>query len=240
MSLLEMRCLTHDNLLDFYLFGKVREVCQGVTLKLETGNVYCLDCGLSTGGWAISWSLTGKLKRFTSVDLDIGKIYFDGIQLSDEQIKALGCSVGLTGFEGTFSAKKPIGKLFEKVIKKSPRVKSIKELQDIFLLSEGRFDRGIRYTRNERWGITIAMGYARGSRVFGFHWMRPEYIIDNKDIWIKRVIKPLLQEDCVVIIPTTYRDDMKDLFTKVVKFSMPHGTIRGEPTEIIDLPDSYK
>lgn len=225
--------------LEFFLWGKVAETCSNVNMKLETGNAYCIDTYLSGGGWALSWFLTGNtiFKKFIKMDFDMA--FWDGSKMSLDKFKELGCSVGLTGFEGTFSANKPVKKLLQKCIKDSSRVNSVDELVDMFGLSKARYDRSIRCYSNERWRVSIALGYARGARIFGFPWMSPDYMVNFKDPWIKPIVDFLIQNDCLVIIPTIYNDDMSDIFTKLVSFEYSNGGIYGAPIEIRELPGPW-
>lgn len=238
MNTIELKYVTFLGDIEFYRIGKVWEVCQKVSMKFETGNVYCLDSYLSGGGWALSWLLSGTLQ--TSKNSNLGTIYWDGEEMSSEQLKELGWAVGPTGFEKTFSKKKHIGTLLEKLVKKSSRVDSVDELREKFMLPEESLLRNVYQVRNELWGASVAMGYAHGKRVFCFPWMMPEYLLNNKDLWVKRLIKPLVEEDCLVIIPTIYKEEISDIFTKVVLFEKKTGLVDYEPKEILEFPDSYK
>lgn len=218
----------------------VYEFSHRISLKLETGNVYCIDSDLTCGGGAISWFFTGLDNHLEEFEECIPEqVFWDGEGMTHKQIKELGFAVGLTGFEGTFSIFKPIGKLLERVVKTSSRVNSIDELQELFMLSESIFKMPIESYCSEYWIATIAMGYALGKRIFSFPWMRPGFITQYKDLWIKKVLTPLVKADCLVIIPTVFREEMADLFTKVVFFMESEGHICDEPVEIRELPDSY-
>lgn len=242
MNTLELKYLTQVGDIKYFQIGKVWEVCKSISMKFETGNVYCLDSHLSGGGWAISWLLAGQTINMKPKQEEeyIGNILWDGKDITFKALKEMGYPVGLTGFEGTFSEKKPVGKLFDKIIKKSSKVNSIDELREKFLLTKERLDRSIYSYSNEIWRATIAMGYARGKRIFGFPWMKPEYLLAYKDLWIKEALKPLIEEDCLVIIPTVFIEELSDMFTKVAIFNKPHGVISKEIKELKEFPDSYK
>lgn len=217
----------------YYLIGDVKEHFNVITTEFEAGKVYCIDCGLGYGGWALSWGLTGKYMLDDS--LTKGTITLDGIEIFNSKLKELGCSVGLTGFEGTFSEKKSVRKLLTKTITKNPRFNSIKELQDIFKLAEGRLDRGIKSYSGERWRASLALGFGAGKKVYGFPWLKPEFVGTYKDLWMKEMIGFLKREGCIVIIPTNYHDSFSDLFDKVLRFEKPTGSIRMPPIEILDV-----
>lgn len=218
---------------EYYLIGKVSEYFSYITTEFEAGKVYCIDCGLGYGGWALSWALTGKYKLDQS--LTKGTIKLDGKEISNSKLKELGCPVGLTGYEGTFSEKKSVRKLLTKTIAKNPRFSSIKELQDIFKLAEGRLDRGIKSYSGERWRASLALGFGAGKKVYGFPWLKPEFVGTYKDLWMKEMIGFLKSEGCIVIIPTNYHDSFSDLFDKVLRFEKPTGSIRMPPIEILDV-----
>lgn len=240
MSIIEIKQVSNHGFLEYPGIGRVRDRCFRVSMQFETGNVYCLDSNLTGGGWAISWLLAGNLRPMRYKKRYYTNVFLDGEELSQKELEGLGFTAGLTGFEGTFSINKPVGKLLDRLVKNSPRVSSVKELEELFMLSDALFDRPIKCYSNERWGVSIAMGYARGKRVFCFPWLRPEFVIKYKDLWIKRVLKILVEADCLVIIPTLYKEDMSDLFTKVAMFDTNEGLIDGGPIELKEFPDSYK
>lgn len=239
MSTIELRKFSNYHEAIYFSIGKVYDFCTDISMKFETGNVYCIDSSLTCGGLAISWLFTGLLtpKKLRKYIPDYA--FWDGKGMTYRQIKEFGFAVGLTGLEGTFLIRKNVGVLLDKLVKNSSRVNSIDELQELFMLSEPRFDRPIKCYSRERWRATIAMGYAMDRKIFCFPWMRPGIISTYKDLWIKKALKPLVEADCLVIIPTVFREEMTDLFTKVVSFGESEGHIYGEPIEIREFPGSY-
>lgn len=218
---------------DYYLIGKVAEHFHYITTDFKAGNVYCIDCGLGYGGWGVSWAMTGQYSLTQNKGKGVIKV--DGVEIPHHKLKEFGCSVGLTGYEGTFSAKKSVRKLLTKTIAKNPRFSSIKELQDIFKLAESRLDRGISCYSGERWRASLALGFGAGKKVYGFPWLKPEFVGTYKDLWMKEMIGFLKSEGCIIIIPTNYQDSFSDLFDKVLRFEKTTGFIRMPPIEILDV-----
>lgn len=233
MEIIKVEGLWYCDYIEYYILGKVRQFCSAARVTLEQGKSYCIDSRLISGGWAISWAITGNIKP--SKQPVQGKIYFDDKEMSHKELKKLCCSVGLTGYEGTFHEKKTVRKLLTKSIANNPEINSIEELKEPFILQEGRFDRSIRAYSNERWRATMAMAYGAGKKVFGFPWMIPEYLYDYKDAWMKDVFNFLISKGCTIIIPTIYNDSLSELFDKVIRFNMPGGILHGSPIEIVDV-----
>lgn len=231
MDRIVIKNLWFDSYVNYYVLGRVREICCAIDLTFESGNIYCIDCNLSYGGWAISWATTGNIKP------EQGNIYFDDKEMNQKDLKQFCCSVGLTGYEGTFYEKRTVRKLLTKSIANNPDINSIEELKEPFMLQEGRFDRGIRCYSNERWRATMAIGYGAGKRVFGFPWLWPEYVNNYKDAWMKKVFSFIKSQGGIIILPTIYSGELSDLFDKVVKVGKSHsGTTHGaNGIEIIDV-----
>lgn len=221
--------LTVDEYVDYYLIGKVRERCTSLNLSLEAGKVYCLDGMLGYGGWGFSWCLSGIISQFR------GEVLVNGESTTQNSLKKISCSVGLTGFEGTLSANKSVRKLLMKAISSNSRINTISELKDIFMLADSRLDRSIRSYSGERWRVSLALGFGAGKKVFCFPWLKPEFIYEYKEAWIKQMVDFLRNEGCLVIIPTIYNDDTKELFDKVASFDY-WSSFRGQkPVEVRDV-----
>jgi hypothetical protein len=191
---------------ELYNYGKMRDTIGHFSYNFKSG-VYVLkgECGM--GGWALSTLICGKDK------ISDGKISFENKVLTQKDLQTKSCYVGsdtdLRKFSGLLpmTVKEQIVTGVKNNLGYNNDVQKIKEL---FQLSDGRFNRTMKYMSGERWKASMAIGYSLGKCIYCFPWLNSAYI-KNLDICLSTCLPQLINVGAIVIIPTTYPDVLNDI-----------------------------
>ena len=186
-------------------YGKMRDTIGHFNYKFKSG-IYVIEGECTTGGWALSTILTGREKLMN------GQILIDNEIVSYKELQKCSCYVGEdSGLKKWFGIMPmSVAEQIEYGIKKGFISDSVEEIKNKFKLSDGRFDRQMKYFSGERWRASMAIGYALGKRIYCFPWISGKFIMKLENCF-KTCFQPLLESGATIIIPTTNHYVLKNI-----------------------------
>lgn len=202
---------------DLFHYGIVRDCLSPHNFEFRAGNLYGIIGEFGDGGAALSCALTGNTNYCE------GKIFVDG---KEETIDHIIKNSWYVGYD-IYGARSPFRR---KTIKEQIRngvlathcQKDADAIQEMFRVSEQRVGRTIGRVSGERWKASIAIGFAYGKKIFCYPWMNSQDVEHLKE-QIKHSVQALMQNDCIVILPTTREENMRKVFSEYTVFHV--GTV---------------
>lgn len=88
---------------------------------------------------------------------------------------------------------------------------TFKEIVDYFSLTQSRLDRLIKYTGNEHWRASLAIGYASGKTIFCFPFINKELSLELIRLKIDKFILKLQAEKKIIILPVESESELAEL-----------------------------
>ncbi len=209
-----------------------REAFKKISCEINSSNVYGLIGEYGSGAWAFSECIGG---RGESCD---GEIYINGekasvdIKIKNGQIANQNklyitikelykstCFIGEADIKDLLTVKKITAKIaIERALKISKLPYTVNEIKNMFFLTDGRFDRALRYTSAEIYRISIAIGFALGKEIFCYPWLNINQYMRTVDPRIMRILK---KHNKIVLIPVSkliMNYDIKILFDHIIDF----------------------
>ncbi|SEG78735.1 hypothetical protein [Paenibacillus sp. UNC499MF] len=185
-------------------YGQMRDCCENFSYEFRSGHVYGIigECG--SGGWVLSYYLTGREKEQS------GTLFLNNVLAADSSVLAgYGCYVG----EGVISRNLFGGRTVRQQIEeglKQNNAFTLNELVEWFELSSSRLDRKLEHISNERWNASIAIGLAHGKTIFCFPWLNTAWIQSLRSR-IAASVRILKDQGAIIIIPTAKREALNQL-----------------------------
>lgn len=196
--------------------GLVLDCLQKQNLEFSQGNLYGFIGEFGNGGAALSCGITGNTNFYE------GQIYIDNKEVSIEYLTNNSWYVGRDLYTSTskklFSRKPRIMKntieeQIEYGIRKVNQDLDLYSVQRMFNLSSERLKRNIEYVGGERWKSSVAIGFANGRRIFCYPWFNSRDI-EQLGEQLARTITTLLDFGCIVIMPTTQKENIRKISNK--------------------------
>lgn len=161
-----------------------------------------------TGGAILSYILSNNRKFYE------GKIYIDD---KKEMLSSIVKNSWYIGYD-IYGSHRP---LWRKTIKEqiadgvqlSYIDLNVDAIQDMFEISEVGAKKSIQKAGFERWKASIAIGFAYGKKIFCYPWMNSKDIESLKE-QMTQSIKVLIDNNCIVILPTTKEKNITQLSSK--------------------------
>lgn len=190
---------------DLFHYGIPKECLAPSDFEFYAGNLYGIIAEFGSGGAALSCCLTGNTKFFE------GKIYIDD---KKETLSSLAKNSWYVGYD-IYGSRNPLRrKTIKEQIKAGVQATHCEldadTIQKMFCVSNERVGRSIKRVSGERWKASIAIGYAYGKKIFCYPWMNSEDIEHLKE-QMKKSIEVLLDNNCIVIVPTTNEENIKKI-----------------------------
>ncbi|MFS0837426.1 hypothetical protein [Paenibacillus sp. 1P03SA] len=185
-------------------YGQMRDCCEKFSYEFRSGHVYGIigECG--SGGWVLSYYLTGREKE------QGGTLFLNNVLAADSSVLAgYGCYVG----EGVSSRNLFGGRTVRQQIEeglKQNNAFTLNELVEWFELSSSRLDRKLEHISNERWNASIAIGLAHGKTIFCFPWLNTAWIHSLRSR-IAASVRISKDQGAIIIIPTAKREALNQL-----------------------------
>lgn len=177
------------------MIGTVRDVYRDFTADIISARVTCINGHLGDGAGGISYTLTGN------VDYGNGEISLESRRLSRENLAKIGVFLW-HDYSGWY--KKTVGKQMTEAlaIENSYGFTNTEQILKLLQLPAGVLDRPLHYLSHKRWPATIAIGLAKGKRIFGFPWLNPNYIRAYRGAWLGHSLQILKELNAWIVIPT--------------------------------------
>ncbi|WP_084783439.1 ATP-binding cassette domain-containing protein [Paenibacillus sp. FJAT-26967] len=185
-------------------YGQMRDHCEQFTYEFNSGKIYGVigECG--SGGWALSYCLSGKVKA------QHGEIVINQSRVDQNQIINYGSYVGEGTSSRMFFKERTVRQQIKQGLERRNSKYTFQEIVDLFELSSSRLNRSLRYISNERWNASIAIGLANGKSIFCFPWLSTGWIqsIQGRINTCARILK---DRGAIIIIPTSKKDTLNDI-----------------------------
>lgn len=198
-NILEIRVSDLDASAECFLsdYGKVLETCYNFSAKLIGGTVYALVADFGVGGWAVSYTLTGRKDKYGGIDK--GKIEVNGELADKKLLSSLACYVGEDGrVSKFFGIRNPsVYKLIKKGVCKTKNEKTADDIVDMFKLTSTRIHRPMRYISGEKFRASAAIGFANKKSLYCFPWMNVDMLYRIKG-HIELLYKPLKESGAII------------------------------------------
>ncbi len=217
MDSIKIENVFFNGLVYFPLLGNVRDGNGYTTCELQFGKCYCFDAELTSGGWGLSWIIAGQAEPYS------GKIFLNDREFSKKERRKLSQCVGMDVNDYFIPRKKTIKNQIKKGLglTKYKNASSIEEVMERFSIDKERVGRKIENVGPMMFKASLGIGYAFNKRIYCFPWLWQKSILSFKDLWLKEQISFLKEKGSLIIIPTKYSLDMKDLFDEVIEFKHP-------------------
>lgn len=196
--------------------GIVLDCFNNKSIELIKGNLYGVVGEFGNGGAALSCGIAGLTNFYE------GRIIIDKEEVSIDTLIRCSWYVGVDLFYHNSSnifkrknklTKKTVKEQIEEGIRKNNSDYCVKDIQEIFKLSNERINRNIEYVSGERWKASVAIGFANGRTVFCYPWFNTKDI-ERFQEQLHNSIDVLLNNGCMVILPTTNEENVKRISDK--------------------------
>jgi len=188
-------------------FNSFKDHLNNFSYAFTMSKVYAIVSEPGKGGWALSYLLSGKTKRYK------GLVNIDGNSVSQQFLKLHGWYVG-EGLpkKNILSKEMTIREQLESSL--SSRY-SINELINLFELAPSRMDRTIKFISNERWNASTAIGLVHGKRIFCFPWLEDSIknLIRGRLRLCSEIIK---NNNCMMIIPVQSASIVEEFVDEII------------------------
>lgn len=188
-------------------YGAMIDDIEEIHCEFECGKIYGIigECG--SGGWGLSYILSGK------ESLKDQEVFIDGKRVSQEDLKEISWYVG-EGLNNScrFSREKTIHQQLQYVIRNRSMSIDEKDIIEKFYLSPERLNCRFSQLSWERWRASAAIGYAYGRKIFCFPWLSSRFVnllILNGRMNIYTDI--LKSENAIIIIPTENQESLEHI-----------------------------
>lgn len=191
-----------------------KESFPSMTYQFSGANTYGLISDFGRGSWAMATCLGGRCEPVE------GEIFINDKKINCYELQKYACFIGENTFneinsaDNNLSAKDCIEKALE--ISKLPY--SVKDIKNLFALSDERFVRDLNHVSGEIWRISIAVGFALGRDIFCYPWFNTHDMSAYIDI---DCINTLKNNNKIIIIPAcraALKIPIKKSFDYVINF----------------------
>lgn len=190
-------------------FSSWEDSLKHFSFTFTSSHVYAIVSESGSGGWALSYLLSGKSKAYT------GKIFKDGNLIRYHWLQENGWYVG----EGLPQKRilRPWKELTicQQLESGVTSAFSVSELMEAFELTPDRMDREMKYSSNERWNASCAIGIAHGKLIFCFPWLE-DSVKNIIRMRLRHCSEILKQNNCIVIIPVESDSIVKDFVDEII------------------------
>lgn len=198
---------THDRLVcvEYKDTEKATDILYSDHFKFQGGRIYSIIGEIGSGGWAISYLLSGK------IPIEKEGLFINGGKITVGEYLDIGWYVGegspnKQGFYNDRSVRKQI--------RRGLRQSKLGVLEDDIIskfdLSRERLDCKFSYLSWERWKASAAIGYAYGKKLYCFPFLNTAIlnnIITNSHL--ANYLNELKNDGACIIIPTSCKETLE-------------------------------
>lgn len=187
------------------------------TFVFDKGKIYGIICEHGSGGDAISAIMSNYVICKTA------EVYIDDAKATALDVKNLGWYVGKSEYtKGLITREISARKALINAVKKYQRYNSIDEVIEDFHLTSGRLNYELSKYSGEKWRASLAIGYACRKEVYCFSWLNTAHfssILLSSGVF--RFFKRLKEEGCIIILPTSRKENVAGLVDEVIEIDNP-------------------
>ena len=183
----------------------------------ERGKIYGIIGEYGEGGEMVSALISGR------VPIKEEEFYCDDIKVDYAKIQDISWYVGKSEYtKGLITREISVRKALINAVKKYQRYSSIDEIIEDFHLRLDRIDYGLSKYSGEKWRASLAIGYACRKEVYCFSWLNTacfSSILLSSGVF--RFFKRLKEEGCIIILPTSRKENVAGLVDEVIEIDNP-------------------
>ena len=183
------------------------------TFTFEKGKIYGIVSEHGEGGEMISAIMSGI------IPIKEEEVYFDEKKVENPDMQSIGWYVGKSEYRrGIINREISVKKALTDAVKKYQRYKDVDEIIEDFHLTVGRLNYKLSQYSGEKWRASLAIGYACKKELYCFSWMstlRFTSILESSGVF--RFFKRLKAEGCIVILPTSYKENVVGFVDEVIE-----------------------
>jgi len=175
------------------------------------GKIYGFASDFGCGGWGLATCLGGRAYK----NYYTGQIFLNEKDIKCDELANHSCFVS----ENIFSNKQNMTakKAIEWALKQSNLDYSVKEIKEIFKLSDDRFTRKLHVVGIEIWRISMAIGFALNRKIFCFPW------VSRRDIggieYYLEYINILKDNGAIILIPSSQESKLRNFCDNLLLFN---------------------
>jgi|GEM_PF-3538409 len=208
-----------------YHYGEYLDQIIHFNYKFNDGKLYLIYNDFGEGGWALTHFLAGFYKGDI---LNKNKVIYNNEIMNQSMLQKNVCYVGNIPFDikkKILKFRYTVIKQLENGIKKSK--KNLKNIIEIFGLSEykrkgSRIYRKLENVSQELWRATMAIGFAYNKKIFVFPQVTKMLANRFFDKIMLNILNKLKKEKCIIIIPTIYKEKLKNLIDITIDLNKYH------------------
>ena len=151
---------------------------------------------------ALSYLLTGR------VQLHNTNIKINGISISKKELEQISCYVGSSSSKKRFFNKPTVRDEINNALTFSNISMNIEDIVNYFSLTPSRLDRLLKYTGNEHWRASLAIGYSNEKKIYCFPYVTEELSLELVRLRIDEFIIRLKNEGNIIIIPSDKKTEL--------------------------------
>lgn len=210
-------------------FGSMIDNINDLQCEFSSGKVYGIigECG--SGGWALSYLLSGRDASPNQ------KILVNNQEISQTDLKRLGWYVGDGLIRNKIiNSEKSVLKQLQLGVKHNINSITVEEIVDKFNLSHDRLHKKLNELSWEKWRASIAIGYAHNKRIFCFPWLNTAQINDlilNTGFHIYTDI--LREEGSILIVPTNTKEALELIADEYIVLNNARHVISNTSKELL-------
>ena len=185
------------------------------THEFSFGKAYLLEGSENYKSWILSWLISGKLVP------DSGSILLDGVPAKQAIIRDQSWIIRHDEIKkwGHF-AQSIRSQVRAGLHSKTGNTISEEEIIKSFKLTLPRYNRKMSQLSSEGWKASSAIGYAHDKRIFCFpdmDYSRPNFFEEYRELWFEDILRFLIVNKKLVIIPSSFSRAVDGLFDEIVK-----------------------
>ncbi len=220
---------------DFYSgichYGQMIDCCQDFSYCFNACKTYGIigECG--SGGWALSYTLTGREK------VTNGQVIINGRHIDSKDLQKYSFYVGEGISSGGFNiGKNSVLKQLQAGIKISGRKDySVEDIITLFGLSKDRLNYEVEELSWERWRASIAIGFAYEKSVYCFPWCSTSWVNDLiLNSGIHRCFDILKQDGAIILLPTGNQQGVEYFIDEIVHLNNSRSLPSQTAMEIVE------
>jgi ABC-type uncharacterized transport system ATPase subunit len=191
------------------------EQLKPVTFRFQFGHVCAINAAPGKGAWALSWIIAGRRQP------DRGKLFINEDVVTASHLRAVSWAVRHDEIKRFGFIKQSVRSQIQAGLKTHRQHLNITEddIKEIFLLTEGRYDRPLSQLSHEAWRASCAIGFAHGKKIFCFphmSFLRPGFIDEYDTLWLVDMLDFLATHHCLVIYPADIPQRHERFFDQIV------------------------
>ena len=207
------KCMMYD-------YGSMNDCCAEFSANFVGGNAYGIIGEFGSGGWALSYTLTGNKSKNDCITN--GTIKIDGKIVTLNELKKISCYVGEEGIKTKWLGLKKMSVLEQlRTASIDNEHIDIDKIIEEFQLSHERVNRPVQHLSGERWNASMAIGYALNKKIYCFPWFNSGWMYRLRPR-LQACFDVLKKNGAIIILPTANIKSVADIVDVTMHIKVPN------------------